>query len=64
MEIAKQLALAALTLAFILGLALVSNAALDRLQFGDQACVDDRGAWRNWSWPNVPTLSPRCGDGA
>jgi len=24
------------------------------------ACVDEDGFWKNWPWPNVPTLSPRC----
>lgn len=24
------------------------------------ACVAD-GAWKNWPWPNVPALSPKCG---
>lgn len=24
------------------------------------ACVDKDGSWKNWPWPNVPTLSPKC----
>jgi hypothetical protein len=24
------------------------------------ACVDGDGAWKNWSYPNVPMLSPKC----
>jgi hypothetical protein len=24
------------------------------------ACVDADGSWKNWSWANVPTGSPRC----
>jgi hypothetical protein len=24
------------------------------------ACVGEDGAWKNWPWPNVPTLSPKC----
>jgi hypothetical protein len=24
------------------------------------ACVDSDGAWKNWSFPNVPMLSPKC----
>ncbi|WP_375312593.1 hypothetical protein WHZ77_04595 [Bradyrhizobium sp. A5] len=24
------------------------------------ACVDADGSWKNWPWPNVPTLSPKC----
>lgn len=24
------------------------------------ACVDTGRRWKNWSWPNVPWLSPPC----
>jgi hypothetical protein len=24
------------------------------------ACVDEDGGWKNWPWPNVPALSPKC----
>jgi hypothetical protein len=24
------------------------------------ACVGEDGAWKNWPWPNVPALSPKC----
>ncbi|MCP3396666.1 hypothetical protein [Bradyrhizobium sp. CCGB20] len=24
------------------------------------ACVGEDGSWKNWLWPNVPTLSPKC----
>lgn len=24
------------------------------------ACVDADGSWKNWPWPNVPALSPKC----
>ena len=24
------------------------------------ACVDSTGNWKNWPWPNVPALSPKC----
>jgi hypothetical protein len=24
------------------------------------ACVDKEGGWKNWPWPNVPALSPKC----
>ena len=24
------------------------------------ACVDNEGSWKNWSWSNVPILSPKC----
>ena len=26
----------------------------------DAACVDKDGAWKNWPWPNVPALGPKC----
>ena len=25
------------------------------------ACVGEDGGWKNWLWPNVPALSPKCG---
>jgi hypothetical protein len=28
------------------------------------ACVEGDGSWRNWSWPNVPMLSPKCESGS
>jgi hypothetical protein len=24
------------------------------------ACVTEDGSWKNWVWPNVPALSPKC----
>jgi hypothetical protein len=24
------------------------------------ACVGKDGSWKNWRFPNVPTLSPKC----
>ena len=24
------------------------------------ACVSTDGSWKNWPWPNVPALSPKC----
>ena len=24
------------------------------------ACVEKDGSWKNWSWSNVPILSPKC----
>ena len=24
------------------------------------ACVGEDGRWKNWPWPNVPALSPKC----
>jgi hypothetical protein len=62
MEMIKQLTLAVATLILVVGLAVASNAMLDRFEFGSSACVDARGSWKNWGWPNVPTLSPRCPD--
>jgi hypothetical protein len=26
------------------------------------ACVRKDGSWKNWPWPNVPALSPKCAD--
>jgi hypothetical protein len=23
-------------------------------------CVGKDGSWKNWPWPNVPALSPKC----
>ncbi|MBR1175419.1 hypothetical protein JQ617_15770 [Bradyrhizobium sp. KB893862 SZCCT0404] len=23
-------------------------------------CVGSDGSWKNWPWPNVPALSPKC----
>lgn len=23
-------------------------------------CIGEDGSWKNWPWPNVPTLSPKC----
>ncbi len=57
----------------IVGLALASNALLDRylpLELEQvaapegAACVDAKGSWINWPWANVPALSPRCDDAA
>jgi hypothetical protein len=69
MQIVKQFALGLVTCVLILGLAVGSNALLDRYPAatdkqataqGDSACVDAKGSWVNWPWPNVPTLSPPC----
>ena len=27
---------------------------------GSSACVGEDGSWKNWWWPNVPALSPKC----
>ena len=24
------------------------------------ACIGEDGSWKNWPWPNVPALSPKC----
>jgi hypothetical protein len=26
------------------------------------ACIGADGSWKNWPWPNVPALSPKCED--
>lgn len=28
------------------------------------ACVSADGGWKNWPWPNVPALSPKCREDA
>ena len=61
----------------ILGLAVASNALLDRYlpraltaasdadaTAPDSPCIDANGQTRNWPWPNAPTLWPRCKDDA
>ncbi|MGY4627693.1 hypothetical protein [Bradyrhizobium sp. USDA 4486] len=37
-----------------------SSAAPPTNSPGPSACVDTDGSWKNWSWPNVPALSPKC----
>ena len=32
----------------------------DSTEASSTACVDKDGAWKNWSWSNVPILSPKC----
>ena len=27
---------------------------------GATTCVERGGSYRNWPWPNAPTLSPKC----
>jgi hypothetical protein len=58
----RDVLLGAATLILIVGLALASNVLLDRYAPGSAACVDAQGSWVNWPWPNVPALSPRCGE--
>jgi hypothetical protein len=69
MQVVKELALGLATCMLILGLAVGSNALLDRYLVstenqataqGGAVCVDAKGSWVNWPWPNVPTLSPPC----
>jgi hypothetical protein len=79
MQIAKELAFGLGTCVLIVGLAVGSNALLDRYLAdaakqltaqgsadkqatvpGGTPCVDAKGSWNNWPWPNVPTLSPPC----
>ena len=38
-------------------------ASSDSAEAPSAACVDKDGAWKNWSWSNVPILSPKCGEG-
>ena len=35
-------------------------ASSDSVEASSAACVDNEGWWKNWSWSNVPILSPKC----
>ncbi|RTE88221.1 MULTISPECIES: hypothetical protein [Bradyrhizobium] len=35
-------------------------ASLDTSGPAPPACVGEDGSWKNWPWPNVPALSPKC----
>jgi hypothetical protein len=35
-------------------------ASSDSAEAPSAACVDNEGSWKNWSWSNVPILSPKC----
>lgn len=35
-------------------------ASSDSVDASSTACVDNDGSWKNWSWSNVPILSPKC----
>lgn len=35
-------------------------ASSDSAEASSAACVDKDGSWKNWSWSNVPILSPKC----
>ncbi|MHC2622560.1 hypothetical protein ACVIW2_004592 [Bradyrhizobium huanghuaihaiense] len=37
-----------------------SSAPAQTNSAGPPACVDADGSWKNWLWPNVPALSPKC----
>jgi len=36
------------------------SASSDSAEASSAACVDHDGSWKNWSWSNVPILSPKC----
>jgi hypothetical protein len=36
------------------------RAPLEAPSTSTAACVGEDGGWKNWWWPNVPTLSPKC----
>jgi hypothetical protein len=53
----------------VIATALLSTAYVDRHfavpeapapSVSSAACVDENGSWKNWPWPNVPMLSPKC----
>ena len=35
-------------------------ASSDSTETPSAACVEKDGSWKNWSWSNVPILSPKC----
>ena len=35
-------------------------ASADSAEASSAACVEKDGSWKNWSWSNVPILSPKC----
>ncbi len=35
-------------------------ASSDSAETSSAACVEKDGSWKNWSWSNVPILSPKC----
>jgi hypothetical protein len=69
-----QLAQGSMTFAAVIVAGFISTAHLDRhfatLETGKKsasatssaACVGNDGSWKNWLWPNVPALSPKCSD--
>jgi hypothetical protein len=40
------------------------NQYFDVTDAAKSACVRANGSWKNWSWSNVPMLSPKCSDKA
>jgi hypothetical protein len=44
----------------------VASVSPDKVAIPDQppegaaTCVESDGSYRNWPWPNAPTLSPPC----
>jgi hypothetical protein len=64
MMLVKWVAASAALCILILGLAVASNAALDRYEIAAEqsggACVGADGAKYNWPWANAPTLWPPC----
>jgi hypothetical protein len=67
-----QFAKGSTTFLVVITAGLLSTAYVDR-QFAAEAarseapsastaaCVSEDGGWKNWPWPNVPALSPKCG---
>jgi hypothetical protein len=57
----------AVTIAGILSTAIVDRhfamAGAPAPSASSVACVDENGSWKNWPWPNVPMLSPKCKPG-
>jgi hypothetical protein len=38
----------------------IKEVSTDSAEASSPACVDNDGSWKNWSWSNVPILSPKC----
>jgi hypothetical protein len=54
---------AVFVLVFIVGF--LSNNSVDQyfaVEAGQKSACIRNGSWHNWSWSNVPMLSPRCSE--
>ena len=65
----SEFAMGSATFVAVIAAGLTSERCLDRhfaaegapgRPTSSAACVDEDGSWKNWPWPNVPVLSPKC----